>query len=78
MAKGRKYFGKPSAPTIPNFMNFNSRVKSVHCAGGYRSMIAASILKSWGYHNFIDIAGGIAALKNADLPMAHGVKEVNN
>ncbi|MDG4945842.1 MBL fold metallo-hydrolase [Weeksellaceae bacterium KMM 9713] len=30
----------------------------IHCQGGYRSMIAASILKSRGYHNFIDIAGG--------------------
>lgn len=30
----------------------------IHCQGGYRSMIAASILKSRGYHNLIDIAGG--------------------
>lgn len=38
----------------------------VHCAGGYRSIIAASILKSRGIHNFIDIAGGFGALKNTD------------
>jgi len=37
----------------------------VHCAGGYRSVIAASILKSRGYHNLIDIAGGFGALKKA-------------
>ena len=37
----------------------------VHCAGGYRSVIAASILKSRGIHNFIDIAGGFAALKKS-------------
>ena len=37
----------------------------VHCAGGYRSVIAASILKSRGIHNFIDIAGGFGALKKA-------------
>ncbi len=37
----------------------------VHCAGGYRSVIAASILKSRGIHNFIDIAGGYGALKKA-------------
>ncbi|WP_299531932.1 rhodanese-like domain-containing protein [Ulvibacterium sp.] len=35
----------------------------VHCAGGYRSVIAASILKSRGFHNLIDIAGGFGALK---------------
>ncbi|WFO15769.1 MBL fold metallo-hydrolase [Cellulophaga baltica 4] len=35
----------------------------VHCAGGYRSVIAASILKSRGIHNLIDVAGGFAALK---------------
>ncbi|RKN79749.1 MBL fold metallo-hydrolase [Ulvibacterium marinum] len=35
----------------------------VHCAGGYRSVIAASILKSRGIHNLVDIAGGFGALK---------------
>ena len=35
----------------------------VHCAGGYRSVIAASILKARGYHNVIDIAGGYDAIK---------------
>lgn len=39
----------------------------VHCAGGYRSVIAASILKARGF-NVIDIAGGYAALKKTDLP----------
>ncbi len=37
----------------------------VHCAGGYRSVIAASILKSRGIHNLIDIKGGFKALKQA-------------
>jgi rhodanese-related sulfurtransferase len=37
----------------------------VHCAGGYRSVIAASILKSRGFHNLIDIAGGFGALKKS-------------
>ncbi len=40
----------------------------VHCAGGYRSMIAASILKSRGIHNLIDIAGGFAAIEKTDVP----------
>lgn len=35
----------------------------VHCAGGYRSMIAASILKSRGIHNLIDIQGGFKAIE---------------
>ena len=40
----------------------------VHCAGGYRSMIASSILKSRGYHNMIDVQGGYKAIKEADIP----------
>ncbi|MDO6801638.1 MBL fold metallo-hydrolase [Wenyingzhuangia sp. 1_MG-2023] len=39
----------------------------IHCAGGYRSMIAASILKSRGIHNFVDIMGGFAAIKESDI-----------
>ena len=41
----------------------------VHCAGGYRSVIAASILKSRGIHNVVDVAGGFAAIKNAGIPI---------
>jgi hydroxyacylglutathione hydrolase len=39
----------------------------VHCAGGYRSVIAASILKSRGYHNVIDIKGGFDAIKKTNI-----------
>jgi glyoxylase-like metal-dependent hydrolase (beta-lactamase superfamily II)/rhodanese-related sulfurtransferase len=39
----------------------------IHCAGGYRSMIAASILKSRGVEHVIDIAGGYGAIKNTNL-----------
>ena len=39
----------------------------VHCAGGYRSMIAASILKSRGIHNLIDVQGGFNAIKEAQV-----------
>jgi hydroxyacylglutathione hydrolase len=45
----------------------------IHCAGGYRSVIAASILKARGFHNIIDIAGGFAALKKTDLPLSEFV-----
>lgn len=41
----------------------------LHCAGGYRSVIAASILKSRGIHNLIDIAGGFAAMKESGMNM---------
>ncbi|TXG35122.1 MBL fold metallo-hydrolase [Seonamhaeicola maritimus] len=39
----------------------------LHCAGGYRSVIATSILKARGF-DVIDVAGGYAALKKTDLP----------
>lgn len=45
----------------------------VHCAGGYRSMIAASILKSRGIHNLIDVAGGFDAIKDAKVPVSEYV-----
>ncbi|OIN58325.1 MBL fold metallo-hydrolase [Arsenicibacter rosenii] len=35
----------------------------IHCAGGYRSMMAASILKSRGYDNLVDIDGGFGAIQ---------------
>nr|WP_299071001.1 MBL fold metallo-hydrolase [uncultured Allomuricauda sp.] len=41
----------------------------VHCAGGYRSVIAASILKSRGIHNLVDVAGGYKAIKDAGIPV---------
>lgn len=50
-------------------MNAISRDKTyhIHCAGGYRSVIAASILKARGFHNLVDIAGGFGAIKKTDL-----------
>ncbi len=40
----------------------------LHCAGGYRSMMAASILQARGYRNFIEIAGGFKAIAETELP----------
>ena len=40
----------------------------IHCAGGYRSVIYISILKSKGYKNLIDIIGGYAAIKRTNIP----------
>ena len=64
----------PNAQNIPlDFLNkkiSNFRLNETfytHCAGGYRSMIAASILKSKGIHNFTDIKGGFNALRKTGL-----------
>ena len=38
----------------------------VHCAGGYRSMIFASILRARGYDNLVDVRGGFKALKESE------------
>jgi glyoxylase-like metal-dependent hydrolase (beta-lactamase superfamily II)/rhodanese-related sulfurtransferase len=38
----------------------------VHCAGGYRSMIFASILRARGYDNLIDVDGGFKAIKDSE------------
>lgn len=41
----------------------------VHCLGGYRSVIAISILKSRGIHNVVDVLGGFKAIKETSLPL---------
>ena len=43
---------------------------AVHCAGGYRSSIAASILHQHGMTRLIEMAGGLAAWEAAQLPTA--------
>jgi hydroxyacylglutathione hydrolase len=48
----------------------------LHCAGGYRSMIAASILKSRGFENLINIKSGFNALQETGLPMTEYVEQV--
>lgn len=41
----------------------------VHCAGGYRSVIFESILKSRGIHNLVDVAGGFGLItKETSIP----------
>ena len=41
----------------------------LHCAGGYRSMIAASILHSRGVRNFTEIDGGFTAIAKTSIPI---------
>jgi rhodanese-related sulfurtransferase/glyoxylase-like metal-dependent hydrolase (beta-lactamase superfamily II) len=42
---------------------------AVHCAGGYRSSIAAGILHQYGITNLVEMAGGLAAWEAAQLPV---------
>lgn len=41
----------------------------VHCAGGYRSMVACSIMKAHGIHNVMNIAGGFSQIRTTDAPI---------
>lgn len=42
----------------------------IHCAGGYRSVIAASILKKRGIHNLINIEGGFKAIQETKIKLS--------
>ncbi|MEL6863059.1 MAG: MBL fold metallo-hydrolase [Bacteroidota bacterium] len=42
----------------------------VHCAGGYRSMIASSMLKARGFHNLVEVAGGFKAIKETEIAVS--------
>ncbi len=41
---------------------------TLYCGSGYRSMIAASILKARGFDNFAEVAGGFGAIAKTDIP----------
>ena len=45
----------------------------VHCAGGYRSVIWASIMKARGYHNMINVEKGMSGIRNTEIPLTHFV-----
>jgi glyoxylase-like metal-dependent hydrolase (beta-lactamase superfamily II)/rhodanese-related sulfurtransferase len=66
----------PNSASYPlDFINENLNKLSknqplyLHCAGGYRSMMAISILRKNGYNNIIDIAGGMGAISKTSLPV---------
>ena len=44
----------------------------IHCAGGYRSVIMASILKARGYHNMINVEKGFGGIKNTSVKLTAG------
>lgn len=45
----------------------------LHCAGGYRSMMAASILQARGYRNFTEVEGGFGAIAETTVPKTNFV-----
>ena len=66
------------AINIPlDFINSNlpqfpkSKPFVLHCAAGYRSMIAASILKARGYDNFKDVVGGFNEISKTSIPISN-------
>jgi hydroxyacylglutathione hydrolase len=40
----------------------------IHCAGGYRSVIASSILKARGYNKMVNVEGGFKAIAETEVP----------
>ncbi|WP_298154011.1 MBL fold metallo-hydrolase [Flavobacterium sp.] len=69
----------PGALSIPlDFINnhLNEIPESsffLHCAGGYRSVIMASILKSRGIHHFINVENGISGIRKTDIKLSNFV-----
>lgn len=55
----------------------NQETEYLHCAGGYRSVIAASILKSRGIDRLVNVEKGFGGIKNTDLPIETGVGETS-
>jgi hydroxyacylglutathione hydrolase len=56
---------KVSTPEIDR-----SVTTAVHCKGGYRSMIACSLLRRAGFENVVNVVGGFDAWQGAKLPVA--------
>jgi glyoxylase-like metal-dependent hydrolase (beta-lactamase superfamily II)/rhodanese-related sulfurtransferase len=64
------------ASNVPlDFINSNmsefskDSIMYLHCVTGYRSTTAASILKSRGIHNIVNVTGGFEAIKETDIPV---------
>ncbi|AWI26924.1 MBL fold metallo-hydrolase [Flavobacterium pallidum] len=77
--------GEYSAEHIPGALNIaldsvNNEINNIpkeafylHCAGGYRSVIMGSILKSRGIHNFINVEKGISGIRKTDIRLSNFV-----
>ncbi len=66
--KGVKHYNLAEMPSNLNVLD-NRKKYYVHCAGGYRSVIAISLLKKNNYTNLVNIEKGFRALQNSNLPM---------
>ena len=66
-----EFINSPLSELESNINMFKNNKENfyINCAGGYRSVIAISILKKYGIHNTIDIKGGYTALKNSDFSL---------
>lgn len=51
----------------------NSTTYYIHCKGGYRSLIAQSILRKQGYNNLVDVRGGMDAIAKTEAPLTEYV-----
>ncbi len=64
----------PLAELRDNIASLNSNVPLyIHCAGGYRSMIASSLLKTKGFNQVINVQKGWSEIKNTDVPVVTGI-----
>jgi len=50
----------------------------LHCAGGYRSVIMASILKARGYHNMVNVEKGMAGIRKTGIKLSTFVCPTTN
>ena len=66
-----EFVNSPLTELETNINKFKNSRETIYinCAGGYRSVIAISILKKYGINNTIDIKGGYAALKNSNFSL---------
>jgi rhodanese-related sulfurtransferase len=74
--------GAATAPLddLNNFLEkFDAnKTNYVHCLGGYRSVIAISILKARGIHNVVDVLGGFKAIETADFELTDFVCPISS
>ncbi|NQY06300.1 MAG: MBL fold metallo-hydrolase [Flavobacteriaceae bacterium] len=64
----------PLSKVHENYKELNSNVTyHIHCAGGYRSLIYASILKMYGIKNVVNIEGGFGAIKKTNIKLTQPV-----
>jgi glyoxylase-like metal-dependent hydrolase (beta-lactamase superfamily II)/rhodanese-related sulfurtransferase len=61
-------YSRPLATINEWFGKISDQPFFLHCQGGYRSMIAASILKSRGIHHFKEVDGGFKAIAETSVP----------